>query len=258
VYAEILKYRAFLSWSIRHERNASVAGSALGTFWSFLLPLTQIAIYYFLVDVIFARTGVTPYDPFLVISIGILHYTLFSQMVNASTNAILGRSNILLHKRVEPAVFVSLSFFKEARQGVEYLLIILLLYLFVGPTPGVHLIFYVPILALVFLFAWPISLALSVANVYYRDVANVVRVVLRITIYLSPVIYHFTFVPEKYWGLYFLNPIAGHFGWLQWSLLGGQHPPLWALAWSIGATCLAYAIGHVIYFRGVPNLSKRF
>ena len=258
MYRAIADYRAFIAFMMRNEHLASFAGMLLGSLWSFVFPITQVLIYYFLVHVIFGRGGISGIDPFLMIVIGIMHYTVVSQILSCSCSAILNRSDVLLHVRVEPAVFTALEYFKELRKGVQYLAIMLVCYVYFAPDVHWGLVAYPFLVIALVASLWGACLILSVSQVFYRDTGNIVRTLSTISVYLCPTIYHFTFVPEKYWFLYFLNPLAGYFSWIQWSLLSGPMPPLWSLAWAGSVSLIVFALGQRVYRIGCPNLTKRF
>lgn len=258
MYRAIADYRDFIIFALRNERTASFAGTVLGSLWSYIFPIIQVIIYYFLVHVIFKRSGVPGIDPFLMIVVGIMHYTVVSAVLSASCNAIVARANVLMHVRVEPLVFVALEFLKELRKGLEYLVILFVCYIYFAPTPHWGLAIYPVLIFVMFAGLWGPCLALSVSNVFYRDVAHFVRMVLRVLIFLCPVIYHFSAVPERFWPFYFMNPLAGVFAWLQWSLLGGTMPPIWPLLWAVGCSLIVLALGQWVYRTGRPKLAKRF
>ncbi len=258
MYQAIYHYRDFILYTIRQENKASFAGTALGTLWSFTIPIIQVVTYYFLMNVVFGRPSVAGIDPFLIIVVGVMHYIVLYQILGGACNSIVSRSDVLLHLKIEPSVFIALEYFKNLRKGLEYLIIIIIAYVVFQDKFIPQILAYPFLLLLLYGSLWGPSLLLAVVNVHVRDVSYLTRTLLNIFMYLSPTIYHFTFVPEKYWYLYFLNPFAGVFAWLQWSLLGSPQPPVWALVWSVVFALLAYLIGHAVYVRARSGLTKVF
>ncbi|MFN2177427.1 MAG: ABC transporter permease, partial [Anaerolineales bacterium] len=69
-----------------------------------------------------------------------------------------------------------------------------------------------------------LGLALSAANVFFRDVGSVLGLVMSLWFYASPIIYPITTIPEQYRSLYFLNPMAGILEAYRDILINGQIP----------------------------------
>ena len=96
--------------------------------------------------------------------------------------------------------------------------------------------------------ALAVSLWLSALCVKYRDVAVVIPFLLQIWLYVSPIAYPASVIPERWRFLYSLNPMAGVIDGFRWALLGTAMPDLKLLAVSAAAVT-AFLIGGVIYFR---------
>src|SRR5262249_41530828 len=84
-------------------------------------------------------------------------------------------------------------------------------------------------------------------NVAYRDVQQFVPILIQVLMYLSPVFYSPSLVPENWRTLYFLNPMAGIIQGFRWTLLADQPPPLSAL-FGLPLLLLAF-VGGLYYFR---------
>lgn len=256
-YASIWRYRRFLAWNLEYERRASYTGMLLGSLWALLTPIVQIAVYYFLVNVIFGRSGTSGLDPFMVIAVGILHFTLFMSMISTACNSVISRAGILLNLNVRPIVFIALHWLSGVRTGIDYLLVLAVVFIVMRELPGPQFILYPFLLIFGLSIVFAASIMLGVVSVFLRDMPNIIQIFTRILLYLTPVIYHFTFVPVEYWTIYFLNPISGYFAWLQWTLLGGPMPPLAALIWSFVFGTVIFVVSHVVYVRAAPHVSKR-
>jgi len=76
-----------------------------------------------------------------------------------------------------------------------------------------------------------VGIWLSALNVEYRDVKYVVPFLVRVGLYISPVGFLSSVVPEKYQLLYSLNPMVGVIDGFRWCLLGGKVAPYWPGFW---------------------------
>ena len=110
--------------------------------------------------------------------------------------------------------------------------------------PGVRRAFYF----LAMLTAFSVSLWLSVINVRYRDVGQAIPFLIQIWMFVSPVAYPVSVVPEKWRLLYSLNPMAGVIEGFRWALLGNKMPDIVPIVISV-AVVLALLFGGIIFFK---------
>ncbi len=257
-YAELWQRRSLISFMTSVRRRGTVFKTILGRLWYFLNPLAQMLIYYFLVVVIFNRQGIDGVHPFILIATGITHYLFFQQAIVASCNSIISNESLLMQVRVEPATFTAVSFMDSIRNFGFMLLVFAGFFIAVGPPLTWRVAAYPAILLALFVAAWAACLLLSTLMVFFRDIQQLANISLRILMYLSPVIYPVSFVPEKYQTLYLLNPIGCLFALLQWSLLGGPLPPASGLAALGIALAGFFVLAHVVYRRQRDKITKYF
>jgi len=81
-------------------------------------------------------------------------------------------------------------------------------------------------ISLLLIFASGISLFASALTVFYRDINFVIQMGIMLWFYATPIIYPFSFIPEKYKGIFYLNPLITIFSWLQKSMVN-LSVPLW-------------------------------
>jgi lipopolysaccharide transport system permease protein len=93
-----------------------------------------------------------------------------------------------------------------------------------------------------------VSLFVSAANVRYRDVGHAIPFLIQIWMFLSPIVYPVSLVPEAWRWLYGLNPMAGVIEGFRWALLGQTAPDL-ALMMVSTLVFVIFLIAGVIYFR---------
>jgi ABC-type polysaccharide/polyol phosphate export permease len=101
------------------------------------------------------------------------------------------------------------------------------------------LLWVVPILALLSVASLGLAAMVATLNVYFRDVAAFLPFVTRIWMYLTPIIYHYTFFPENVRWVQHLNPLGGLFIALQQVLIDGENP---SYTYVLGATGWAFGI----------------
>jgi lipopolysaccharide transport system permease protein len=114
--------------------------------------------------------------------------------------------------------------------------------------PGPALLLFPFFLLLALLTALGVGLWLSTLNALYRDVRYIVPFLVQFWLFASPVAYPSSLVPERWRGLYGLNPMAGVIEGFRWSLTGHGQPPALLLAASFGAVLLL-VVGGMFFFQ---------
>jgi teichoic acid transport system permease protein len=102
---------------------------------------------------------------------------------------------------------------------------------------GLHLLWTIPIFGLLVVFASGATMLAATAQVYFRDFANFLPYVTRIWLYVSPVLYYASEVPDRFKPIVAVNPLYPVLGSLSDVVNKGQNPSagfmLWGLAWAV-------------------------
>ena len=209
--SEVVRRRYLLRLLVRRELGARYQGSFLGLLWSYLNPLTQFAIYYFVMGVLFnLHQSVENFA--IHMFAGIIVVNFFNETLNAGTRSIV-RNRALVQKLAMPReMFPVASMLVSAYHTVPQLAILIAASWLSGwrPDPA-GLVALGMSLLIVVLLSTAAALLFSAANVFFRDVSNVVQIVTNLTRFGVPMIYPYTVVAERFEGrteLYLLNPIA--------------------------------------------------
>jgi len=178
----------------------------------------------------------------------LLPWQLFANALSNSSNSLVANSN-LITKVYFPRLIIPLS---STLAGVvdfflAFLVLIgMMLYYGIVPTPTLLL------LPLFILFAIVTSLAtslwLSALNVRYRDVRFTIPFLTQIWLFITPIVYPSSLIPEKFRFLYGLNPMAGVVEGFRWAILGKSSGvgPLMVVS---GLIVIVMLVGGLIYFR---------
>jgi lipopolysaccharide transport system permease protein len=206
---ELFKTRDLVwAWTIRTLRGR-YQQSALGWLWAIVQPVATVAIF----TVVFTRivpvdTGGVPYILFSYTAV--VPWTLLASSIADMAISLVQNMN-LVGKIYFPrtALPVAALLARLADFGISFILLCILVILFRVPVslPG---ILYVPLILLIQL-ALILGVGIGAAglNVFYRDVDPLLKLVIQVWFYASPVLYPISFVPERWQGVYFLNPMAG-------------------------------------------------
>jgi lipopolysaccharide transport system permease protein len=216
---DLWEYRELLYFLVWRDVKVRYKQSILGIAWIIIQPFVTIIIF----SALFGRllgvpSGGVPYPIFLYTAL--LPWQYFANSLSRASNNLVGSAN-LITKVYFPRLI--LPFSGVASGLVDFTiafgaLAVLMLYFRIKPTAAV--IFLPGFLLLAMLTALGFGLWLSALNVRYRDVQQLVPFVIQTWMYLTPVIYSSTLIPEQYRWLLALNPMTGVVEGFRWALLG--------------------------------------
>jgi lipopolysaccharide transport system permease protein len=242
-FGELYEYRELLYFLVWRDLKVRYKQTALGVAWAMIQPLFTMLIFTLFFGKlagIESRTGGIPYPIFAYA--GLLLWTFFSNAVINSGNSLVGSSH-LLSKVYFPRVFIPTAAIGAGLVDLAIgfvLLLVLMVYYHVGPSWSMLLL---PLFAvLTTILAMGVGMWLSALNVKYRDVKYALPFIMQIWMFVSPIIYPGSFVPERWrWALN-LNPMSAIIDGFRASLFGT--PIDWvALSGSVAITLavLVYA-----------------
>ncbi|NMG56050.1 ABC transporter permease [Aromatoleum aromaticum] len=247
------RHRELLREMTRREIVRRYRGSALGAIWLVLAPLLMLAVYAFVFGVVFqVRWGGVGDSKAMfaaVLFCGVSVFSLFADVLNRSPMLILENVNYV-KKVVFPLEILSYVAVLAACLHFAFSLVVLLV--FVGVSMGVPPLSVValPLVLLPFLLVLVgLSWLVAALGVFLRDVAQVTGFITTAMMFLSPVFYPITAVPESYRHLLWLNPMTHVVEMFRGILIFGRWPAwqellLW---WLVAAGALL--IGHAVFRR---------
>lgn len=212
MFASLWRNRGLIHASAKREVLGRYRGSALGLLWSFFNPLFMLAVYTFVFSVVFKarwNTGSDSKTEFaLVLFAGLIVFNVFAECINRAPGLILSNPNyvkkVVFPLEILPVVALLSALF----HGLISLGVWLLAYLVFFGLPHAAAL-YLPLVILpFFLFIMGLSWALSSLGVYLRDVSQFIGVITTVLMFLSPIFYPATALPEDYRHLLYLNPLT--------------------------------------------------
>jgi lipopolysaccharide transport system permease protein len=246
-YAELWEYRELLSAFVVRELKVRYKQTFIGVAWVLLQPLVTMLIF----TVIFGKLAKLPSDnvwyPVFALT-ALLPWTYFSQAVIRSGGALVGNAN-LVSKVYFPRILLPLSMIVAPLVDLALSLILLFGLLMYAGIPLTWKVVTLPVFTLIaMLTAMGVSLFISAANVRYRDVGHAVPFLMQIWMFVSPIVYPVSLVPESWRWLYGLNPMAGVIEGFRWALLGQAVPDV-AVTTVSTFVFFIFLIAGVVYFR---------
>jgi ABC-type polysaccharide/polyol phosphate export permease len=216
-----------------------------------LQPLLMMVVF----QVIFSSLFRFKIDNYPVYALaGVLFWNFFSQSILASMNSLKGNAQLLQKLPVPKAVF-PLATTISGVVNLGFALVPLLgLLLVTGHPIGPALLFLPVAIVLSALFTLGAGLLLSPLAVFFHDVVELVGVLLTVLMYLTPIFYPMTIVPERYRFLVRFNPVRSILEVFRDPIYFGKVPPVSHLAVCLTVTALALAIGAFAFRRASDRI----
>ena len=213
IWRSIWRHRSLIKQMTWREVVGRYKGSILGLAWSFLNPLMMLAVYTFVFSVVFnARWGIeaseSKTDFALALFVGLVIHSLFAEVLNRAPALIL--SNVNYVKKVvfplEALTFVCLSV--ALFHAAISFLVLLVAFVVLNGLPSWTVIYtpvtLLPLLPLTLGFGW----LLASIGVYLRDIGQLIGTTTTALLFIAPVFYPLTAIPEAYQYVLYINPLT--------------------------------------------------
>jgi lipopolysaccharide transport system permease protein len=251
-FRELWRYRelfVFLAWRdvlVRYKQTY------IGIAWAAIQPLLTMIIF----TAIFYTLGKFPSNgaPYpVMIFAALLPWQFFANAMGESSQSLIA-SERLITKVYFPRLIIPASAVISGLVdfAISALILVALMWGFEVPFT-LHLLWLPGFFLVAFLAAFSVGLWLSALNVRYRDVKYVVPFIVRMGLYVSPVGFVSTIVPEQWRFYYNLNPMVGVIDGFRWCVLGDKFEPYWSgFGVSIAVILVLLATG-ALYFRSMEK-----
>jgi ABC-2 type transport system permease protein len=200
----LLKQLVITDFKLRYK------GSVLGYVWTLLRPLALFAVLY-VVFVHFLKVGSTIPHFAVYLLLGVIFWNYFTEVTTNGLSAIVGKGD-LLRKLSFPRYVVVIAGSFSALINLVINLVVLALFMIINGVPFTwHIIFLVPLIVELFIFALAVAFILSALYVRFRDINYIWELILQAGFYATPILYPITIVisvspiAAK---LIMLNPVA--------------------------------------------------
>jgi lipopolysaccharide transport system permease protein len=230
------------------EIKARYKQSILGYAWVILVPLINLSVLTIVFSFFFrVPTGNIPYSLYLFAAL--VPWTFTSSAIAGATSSLIANSSLITKIKLPREIFpISSILVKMVDLGLSTaVLITLMIYLH---APLYLTILWVPVIFLIqFMMVTGVSYILSAANVFYRDIENILGVILMVWMYLTPIMYPPELIPSKWRQLFSLNPMTGIINAYRNVILYGVHPPWQSFGYAILISVGIFILGYFFFRR---------
>ena len=253
----VIKNWGLIKDFVHRDFKARFAGSILGVVWNIIHPLVMIGIYILVFSqVMRARLPGLPtrYGYTLYLCAAMLPWGMFNELMLRYTNLFFEHANLI--KKVSfpkeilhVAAMLTGSINFAISFGIFFIFLAVLhltgAFIIVMPVERIFLLLVVLILQQVFCLG--LGFATSVLNVFFRDIGQLVSIVMQLWFWFTPIVYPLSVVPERLKGFFRLNPFY-HFIEIYRSILYLNKMPAWGGLGIVAAISgVIFVLGYLIY-----------
>lgn len=223
---ELYDYREMIFSLVRKELRGRYKSSILGFLWTFINPLCQIIIYTIVFSNIF-RMNVDKYYIFL--TVVMIPWVFFSSSITGGSISVVNQQD-LVKKIYFPREVLPISFVTSCFVNMLLSFVVVFGVLFItGWGISLRAVVYLPLVMIVeYILCLGFTMIISACTVYVRDLEHIMGVLMMAWIYLTPVMYDISYIPDSLLPLFMANPM----------------------------TPVAIAYREILYYKQVPELSN--
>ena len=243
-YKELFYFLAWRDILVRYKQTL------IGLAWSVIRPLLTMVVF----TIVFGKLAQLPSNgapyPIMVFS-ALLPWQFFSSAFAESSNSLIGNSG-LISKIYFPRIIIPVS--SVVVSFIDFLVsfvILLGLMIFYKFMPTISMLLIIPFSLMAIMISIGASLWLSAINVKYRDVKYIVPFIVQFGLYISPVGFSSSVIPEKWRLLYSLNPMVGVIDGFRCAILGEYSSPIYYIG-----LLLSVLLSFIIFFFGIRYFRK--
>ncbi len=217
-YRELFRVLAWRDLTVRYKQTV------LGVAWAAVRPVITMLVF----TVIFGRIaklpsdGIAPYP--LMVFAGMLPWTFFSTGLSEASNSLINNAHLIskvyFPRLIVPTATVVVAFVDFL---ITFSLLILMMAWYQYP-PGWRMLVLPAFTLLAFLASMGPALWITALNVKYRDFRYIIPFIVQFGLYVSPVGFSSSVIPEEWRLLYSLNPMVGVIDGFRWCILDGESP----------------------------------
>jgi lipopolysaccharide transport system permease protein len=238
--ADLIYFLARRDVAVRYKQTA------VGAVWAVLQPLLLAGIFsVFLGQLTDVPSGSTPYALFALA--GMVMWLFIANAIARCSESTIASAD-LISKVYFPRMAVPISaVMAPVVDFVAASLVLIVILIAAGETPTVRILLVPAVFAVAVLVTVGVGLWLSATVVRYRDVSLVVPFLIQVLLFVTPILYPLSLVPDSYHALYSLNPLVGVLEAFRWAVLPDADAPGLSILISLGTGALLLVTG-LFYF----------
>jgi len=244
---ELWSYRGLLAFLVSSNIKVRYKQTALGASWAVIQPVFSMVVF----SIFFGRlAGISsdghPYPVFAYC--GLVPWVFFANALGQASSSLQAYEGVIT-KVFFPRLIVPLSAVLGGLLDfvISFAVLVVIVFAYgIRPTAAILILPLFALLAAAAALA--VGLWLAALNVEYRDVRYTVPFIIQAWLFLTPIVYPTSIVPDRWQFLYGLNPMVGVVEGFRWALLGSAHAP-WTVVAASTLAVTVILVGGLFYFR---------
>lgn len=238
------RYTFLMKQLVSRDFKTKYKRSVLGVLWSLLNPLLTMSVQY----IIFASLFQSTIENFAVYLLtGIVIFNFFSEAVGMGLMSIVANAPLITKVYVPKYIYPVSRVFSSAVNVIISMVPLCILIVFSGIPIQKSMVLIPVVLIFVTLFCIGMSLILSSAMVFFRDVQFLWGIISMLWMYITPIFYPESIIPSKFISIYHMNPLYQFIYFLREITMNGVAPSPYTFLFCTGASLLSLAIGLVVF-----------
>ncbi len=236
----------------KREITGRYKGSMLGIFWSFVNPLLMLVVYTVFFSMIlkvrWGSNGESQTDFAMLLFVGLIMYSFIAECINRAPGLVTGNVNYVKKVVFPIAVLPAVSCGSALFHWLISMVVLLLALLVTGHGIVSTSLLIFPVMVPLVLYGLGIGWFLASVGVFLRDLNQIVGVITQVLMFMSPVFFSVTKIPESFRGIFLANPLTTIIEQARAVLIFGQSLDWGAVAVQVGIAAIVCIAGYT-WFR---------
>lgn len=248
---EVYRNRKLVMNLAKNDFKTKYAGSYLGIIWAFVQPIVTIAVYSFVFQVGF-RSGAVMDCPFVLwLMAGLVPWFFFSDALNGGTSSLLEYSYLVKKVVFKISVIPIVKIISALFVHIFFVAITIILFAIFGYYPTLYTLQVVYYSACMFIFVLALTYITCSVIIFFRDLGQVIAIILQVGIWMTPIMWQETMLPENLRWIMKLNPVYYVVNGYREALIDHrwfwQNPNQLVYFWFV--TAVLFAFGCIVFKR---------
>lgn len=247
-----------LIWNLaKNDFKTKYAGSYLGIIWAFIQPIVTVLVYWFVFQVGFKSAPVQDFPFVLWLVSGLVPWFFFSEALLNATNSMLEYSYLVKKVVFKISVLPIVKIISALFVHIFFIAFTIVLFALNGYMPNIYTLQVVYYTCCMFIFVLGISYATCAIIIFFKDLSQIIGIILQVGTWMTPIMWSYSMVPEKYQWILKINPMYYIVEGYRDSLINrvwfwerfNQSIYFWTI------TFVLFAVGAIIFKRLKPHFS---
>lgn len=205
--SEIYRNRSLI-WSLsKNDFKTKYAGSYLGITWAFIQPIVTVLVYWFVFQVGFRSGDVGDFPFVLWLVTGIIPWFCFSDALTNATNSMMEYSYLVKKVVFKISILPIVKIISALFVHIFFIVFTLILFGCYGYKPNIYMLQIIYYTICMSLFVLAISYATCAIVIFFRDLGQIINIVLQVGMWMTPIMWSHEMIPSQYQWILKLNPM---------------------------------------------------